>query len=264
MALLIEGYKGSFPPSQSSFGLKTSIGLAAELPKLSMGATGNTALNWGYDVSSNPNVQYHLPADLLPLSTTVKLGYAPNLNDGAGNSFKNAGPVNALSATAGGDAQHIAVTMTPIDGLGIGADYFDASNSHATAQEFESGNYYAKYAMGNFKVGYNKGYHAPALVAKNGAKTMYENDAYGIEFAVNDALSISYNEEKSEATTNVAIVATKASNTKTKVESEMEVMQVAYIFGGATLGAHIVDVSNADYVSGKDEKMTVFTIAMDF
>ena len=51
---------------------------------------------------------------------------------------------------------------------------------------------------------------------------------------------------------------------ETKVESEMEVIQVAYIFGGATLGAHIVDVSNADYVSAKDEKMTVFTIAMDF
>ena len=226
---------------------------------------GNTmTVAYGGDVSSYPNVQYHLPADLLPLSTTVKLGYAPNLNDGAGNSFKNAGPVNALSGTAGGDAQHIAITMSPIDGLGIGADYFDASNSHATAQEFESGNYYAKYAMGNFKVGYNKGYHAPALADKNTAKTMYENDAYGVEFAVNDALSVSYNIEKSEATTNVAIAATASSNTKTKVESEMEVMQVAYIFGGATLGAHIVDVSNADYVTAKDEKITVFTIAMDF
>jgi len=226
---------------------------------------GNTmTVQYGGDVSNYPNVQYHFPADLLPLGASVKVGFAPNLNDGQGNSFKSAGPVNALSGTAGGEAQMITVSMSPIDGLGIGADYFDASNSHATAQEFESGNYYAKYAMGNFKVGYNKGYHAPALANKNGSVTMYENDAYGIEFAVNDALSVSYNMEKSEATTNVAIVATAASNTKTKVESEMEVMQVAYIFGGATLGAHIVDVSNADYVSAKDEKMTVFTIAMDF
>ena len=258
------GDMGTIGIFDSEGGLSTELGYG--IGALGTGSDYNSTMTiaYGDDVSNYPNVQYHLPADLLPLSTTVKLGYAPNLNDGAGNSFKNAGPVNALSGTAGGDAQHIAITMSPIDGLGIGADYFDASNSHATAQEFESGNYYAKYAMGNFKVGYNKGYHAPALANKNGSKTMYENDAYGIEFAVNDALSVSYNMETSEATTNVAIAATKSTGTKTKVESEMEVMQVAYIFGGATLGAHIVDVSNADYVSAKDEKMTVFTIAMDF
>jgi hypothetical protein len=44
----------------------------------------------------------------------------------------------------------------------------------------------------------------------------------------------------------------------------MEVMQVAYIFGGATLGVHVADVGNADYTANKDEKRTIFTIAMDF
>ena len=118
--------------------------------------------------------------------------------------------------------------------------------------------------MGNWKIGYNKGYYAPALTDKNTVVTMYENTAWGVEFAVNDALSVSYNEETSEATTDVAIAATKASGTKTTVESEMESIQVAYIFGGATLGFHVVDVGNADYVSNKDEKKTQFTLAMDF
>ena len=93
---------------------------------------------------------------------------------------------------------------------------------------------------------------------------MYENTAWGVEFAVNDALSVSYNEETSEATTDVAIAATASSGTKTTVESEMESIQVAYIMGGATLGVHIVDVGNADYTTAKDEKKTQFTIAMDF
>ena len=118
--------------------------------------------------------------------------------------------------------------------------------------------------MGNWKIGYNKGYYAPALTDKNTAVTMYENTAYGVEFAVNDALSVSFNNEKSEATTNVAIAATASSGTSTTVESEMESIQVAYIFGGATLGVHIVDVGNADYVANKDEKKSVFVIAMDF
>ena len=43
---------------------------------------------------------------------------------------------------------------------------------------------------------------------------MYENTAWGIEFAVNDALSVSYNEETSEATTNVAIAAMLAQELK--------------------------------------------------
>ena len=44
----------------------------------------------------------------------------------------------------------------------------------------------------------------------------------------------------------------------------MESIQVAYILGGATVGVSIVDVGNADYTAAKDEKRTVFSLAMDF
>ena len=224
---------------------------------------GTQTTLYGGDVSNFPNVQYHLPSGLLPLGIGAKVGFAPNLNDGQGNSFKNAGPVNT-AGLAGDQATHYQVTAAPVDGLKIGGDYYSTENGTATAQEYESGNYFAQYAMGNFKVGYNKGFYAPALTDKNTAVTMYENTAYGVEFAINDALSVSFNNEKSEATTNVAIAATASSGTSTAVESEMESIQVAYIFGGATLGVHIVDVGNADYVANKDEKMSVFTIGMDF
>jgi hypothetical protein len=225
---------------------------------------GNTmTIGYGGDVANFPNIQYHVPADLLPFGIGLKAGFAPNMADGQGNSFKNSGPIQP-AALAGDSAKQYAVSATPIDGLGVGADYYSTDDGSATAQDEESGNYYAKYAMGNWKIGYNKGYYAPGLTTKNAAITEYENTAYGIEFAVNDSLSLSYNEERSEATTNVAIANGAASNTKTKVEAEMETIQVAYIFGGATLGLHIIDVGNADYVANKEEKKTIFTIAMDF
>ena len=41
----------------------------------------------------------------------------------------------------------------------------------------------------------------------------------GIEFAVNDALSISWNDEDFKATTSVAIVAAATTGVKTSVES---------------------------------------------
>ena len=218
----------------------------------------------GLDVSSHPNVQYHLPADLLPFGMTAKVGYAPNMTDGQGNSFKNSGPVNHQTDT-GKNMTGYAVTMAPIDGLKIGADYHTTDGQLATTvQEGESGNYFAQYAMGNFKVGYSKGHVAPGLTDKNAAVTSYENTSMGVEFAINDALSVSYNDEEFEATTNVAIAATAASNTKTTVTSEHESIQVAYNLGGATLGLALVEVGNADYTASKDEKKSIFTLAMEF
>jgi hypothetical protein len=226
---------------------------------------GNTmTVAYGLDVSNYPNIQYHLPADLLPYGITAKVGYAPNMTDGQGNSFKNAGPANTENQD-GNNMKGYSVGVAPMDGLKLNADYHRADGqTTGTKQTPESGNVGGQYAIGNFKVGYNKGYYGVGITAKNGAVTKYENTAYGIEFAVNDSLSISYNEEKSKAFTDVAIVAGAASGTKTSVESNMEVMQVAYVFGGATLGVHVVDVGNADYTSNKDEKRTIFTVAMDF
>ena len=257
------GDKGTFAIYDSEGGLSKEVGYG--VGALGVGTDyGNTmTVSYGGDVSSYPNVQYHFPADLLPYGIGVKVGYAPNLSDGAGNDFKSEGPQQTASLV-GDTATHWQVTAAPVDGLGVGADYFTTDDGTATAQTEESGNWYAKYAMGNFKVGYNKGYYAPALTDKDTAATMYENTAWGIEMAINDSWSVSFNDEDSEKTVNNAIAATASSKTKTKTTANMESWQVAYVMGGATLGVHIVEVSNADYTSGRDEKKSVFTIAMDF
>jgi hypothetical protein len=225
---------------------------------------GNTmTIQYGGTVSSYPNVQYHLPADMLPFGITAKVGYVPNTADGSGNSHGNSGPMQT-SSLAGDTATQYQLTAAPIDGLSIGGDYFSTDDGIATAQTYESGNVYAQYAMGNWKVGYNVGGYSVPLSAKNTAVTRYENEAWGIEFAVNDALSVSYNEETSEAFTNVAIVAAASTGVKTSVQSEMESIQVAYIMGGATLGFAVIDVGNADYTAAKEEKKTMFTMNMNF
>ena len=148
---------------------------------------------------------------------------------------KNTGAINPHQEGGNKYIQY-RVDATPIDGLKIGADYSTEDGGETgAAQPEESGAYYAQYAMGNFKVGYGKSLYAPALTAKNGAKTMYETDSYGIEFAVNDALSLSVTKEKSEATQNNAIVAGASGGVKTKVEADIDTYQVAYVIGGAFL-----------------------------
>jgi hypothetical protein len=245
-------------------------GLSQELG-YGIGALG-TGYDWGstltvqagLDVSSHPNVQYHLPADLLPFGLTAKVGYVPNMTDGQGNSFKNKGPVSPLTDD-GNQMTGYAITAKPIDGLTIGADYHETSG-HLTTTKLEpsSGNAFAQYAAGNFKIGYSRGGYEPGLTAKNGVVTEYTNTSMGIEFAVNDQLSVSYNDEEFEAKKNVAIAAGAASNTKTTVTTEHESIQVAYNMGGATLGVALVEAKNDDYTAGKDTKMSIFTLAMEF
>ena len=245
-------------------------GLSQELV-YGIGALG-TGYDWGstmtveagLDVSSHPNVQYHLPADLLPFGLTAKVGYVPNMTDGQGNSFKNKGPVSPLTDD-GNQMTGYAITAKPIDGLTIGADYHETSG-HLTTTKLEpsSGNAFAQYAAGNFKIGYSRGGYEPGLTAKNGVVTEYTNTSMGIEFAVNDQLSVSYNDEEFEAKKNVAIAAGAASNTKTTVTTEHESIQVAYNMGGATLGVALVEAKNDDYTAGKDTKMSIFTLAMEF
>jgi len=226
---------------------------------------GTMTIQYGNDIDGEANIQYHTPADVLPFGISAKVGYAPNVGDQTGgNDFKNAGAVNPVGLQGNSLIQY-RVDAAPIDGLKIGADYAtEDGGSTATAQQNESGAYYAQYAFGNFKVGYGKSLYAPGITAKNGNVTMYETDSVGLEVAVNEALSLSYTEEKSTATTNNAIANGSSSNTKTHVESDVTSMQAAYVIGGATLGIAITETSDADYVASKDEKVTMFSLAMEF
>ena len=226
---------------------------------------GTMTISYGNDIDGEANIQYHTPADLLPYGITAKIGYQPNKGDTTGgNDYKSTGGINP-EGLAGSSMLQYRVDAAPIDGLKIGADYAtEDGGSTATAQSNESGAAYAQYAIGNFKLGYGKALYAPGLIAKNGNATMYETDSYGVEFAVNDALSLSYTNEKSEETTNVTIVAGAAGQVKTHLEADIDSIQAAYVIGGATLGVAITETANADYISGKDEKVTMFSLAMEF
>tara|TARA_B100001057_G_scaffold492258_1_gene584320 strand:- start:94 stop:1164 length:1071 start_codon:yes stop_codon:yes gene_type:complete len=228
---------------------------------------GTMTINYGLDIDGETNIQYHTPADLLPFGTTFKVGYQPNKGDTTGgNDFKSTGGTNPLAAGGNQQTQY-RIDLSPMDGLKLGADYAEtdgATSAVAAVQEAESGAYYAQYAMGNFKVGYGKALYTLGISAKNGNVVEYDTTSYGVEMAVNDALSVSYTKEKSDAITAVAIAAGSSSNTKTVIEADITVMQVAYVVGGATLGINVTDTDNADYKEGKEEKVTMFSIAMAF
>ena len=188
-----------------------------------------SATSDNFTIDSYNNLQYHTPADLLPFGTSFKIAYAPNAADvSAGSSGNNAGAVHTKATTdSGNNATEMQVKTAPIDGLALGASYFefDGSGIAKSDQEAESGAYYATYATGPVSVGYSKAYKATLRADGDFATTTnvsyYDQTNYSIAFAASDDLSVSYERETSEAN--------YVNNTA--VEQESSAVQVAYTMG---------------------------------
>lgn len=227
-----------------------------------------------YDIDGYDNVQYHTPSGLLPFGTSFKIGYAPSGKAAETNDHNKVGSVNSLvnvadGASAGGisvttkgtSATQYQVKMSEIpfaDGLTIGADYFELTGSvNAADQKIESGAYYATYAVGPAVIGYSENFAAlPVTGITSDAVESVENRKYSVGLNVNDNLSVSYEQEKSEPNS------TNASTAQYEMTSTG--LQAAYTLGGMTLGVSMNEHENATYTQNKDVKDTVFHVEMAF
>ena len=259
----------------SDGGLSTEFGHGAGAYAVGSDVINTGSIKMGsMDISNYNNVQYHTPAGLLPFGITAKVGYAPNLAAPKGTSVEEGNnpeaTLNADGATttagAGQDASHYQITATPIDGLTVGADYFRADGNTNVSQQPEAGNAYIKYATGPVVIGLGRALLAPgftnnASAAKN---QLYETDSYGVLFAVNEAMSVSYNKEKSTLTTSTGVKVGQTTSTKTKVETDVDTYQVAYNVGGATLAIVKSEADNAGYTTNKEVSATFISLKMAF
>jgi len=249
------GLSTKYAFDNSAYGIGSDTGYGG-------GAASTSTMQYGSNINSYNNVQYHAPADILPLGTTIKVGMTPG---GAGGSANAS--VHSANGDVTGDMQQYAVTMAPIDGLTLSASYYDFGEmgNKDGRQKQEGGSLAANYSIGQISVGYGETKHAPAerMNTSATAKTQhYENDAYSIGFAVNDNLSISYTEENSEK----VVKTTSATNTVTRpsVELEITTIDLSYTVGGATLGISNSEHSNDSYTAGDDTTETIVAISLAF
>ena len=227
------------------------------------GGKADNTMTYGSNISSYNNVQYHAPADLLPLGMTFKAGITPG---GAGGSANAS--VHSANGDVTGDMQQYAVTMAPIDGLTLSASYYDFGEmgNKDGRQSQEGGSYAANYSIGQVSVGYGETLHAPATrmggATATAALQHYENEAYSIGFAVNDNLSISFTEETSTQKNKAKSVT--GAVTRTDVEMEITTIDLSYTVGGATLGVSNSEHSNDSYTTGDDTTETIVAISLAF
>jgi outer membrane protein OmpU len=239
--------------SQSAYSRPTDMG-------------GNDGVQDNHNIDAYNNLQYHTPADMLPLGIMVKAAYAPDLDTyGSGN---NTGAVKALSATyAGSSAAQYQVTAAPVDGLKVGASYIefnDSGSGTGQEQEPESGAYYATYAFGNFTVGASQAYRAEAIdddtQRTSGDVEYYDQKNMSVAMAVNDDLTVSYEVEESER---VMSIDTEAATT-----AKSRGIQLAYNMGGMTIAVAHNEHENPSYIpedsTKADETQTLIALTMAF
>jgi len=270
--------------SEGDLNTHLAYSAAAYAPGQDIGTSGGYEAGDG--INSYSNIQYHTPAGLLPFGIVGKAAYS------TGDSY--GGDANDAGSTGTNGVESYQLTSKPIDGLTVGASYLKKKNSgSATVQTYETGGGYAKYAMGNFTLGYGRHLVAPnkdgsgsgtcavttaikssstSVSSTTGlpvtttsycaGTTYFENDSISLGYAVNDALSVSY--DKLTSTGHVSNQNVANTRTRTDRDLTIESIQFAYNIGGAVVAVGQKSVDGVNYTQGKNMKETVFSLKMAF
>jgi hypothetical protein len=228
------------------------------------GSADGNVMQYGKNISSYNNIQYHTPADLLPYSTTFKVGFTPGGAGGSANASSH-----SVNGDVNGEMTQYAVTTQPVDGLTISASYYDFGQMGKTdgRQKQEGGSLAGNFSLGQFSVGYGETRFAGAQAMGGAAATnktdYYANKGYSIGFAANDNLSLSFTEEESEKNVKQKAQGTNAI-TRADVTMEIQTIDVAYTMGGMTLSVSNSEATNDSYTSGDDSTETILAMSLAF
>jgi outer membrane protein OmpU len=219
--------------------------------------TNGTSLGTGLQtvagVGTAMNIEWTASADMLPDGTHFGIAFAPGSATGATANDKGVGG----DSGGVGSGYDITVGYTGLmDGLNVFGGMSTIEQPTETAGSSTSGDRSqyvagATYAVGAVTVGYQ--YSRDNMQnTGDGVASFYENDAYGISFAVNDDLTLSYGMHKSE----------KSITNNTTVELEAQSLQMSYTMGGMSIKFAESSVDNASYTSGTSADNDGRTIAL--
>jgi len=218
------------------------------------GAGLGTGIDTVAGASAGAGIEWTPPADMLPDGITAAISYSPKANSA------NAGDKGVASVDGVVQSGYDVITTISGDTIGVdglklygGMSHISQDTTGTVSSDHSQYTWAATYATGGFTVGYQ--YSRDNLQQRTGTN-YYENTGYGIVFAVNDDLSLSYGNYESEKN------ATSGANVTTKATS----VQIAYSMGGASIRLAENDVDNGSYTSGseKDKDGRVLSLSLAF
>ena len=200
--------------------------------------------------SAGSNIEW--TPNMLPSGLTARVAWTPDA-DSSGAADKASSSSDGVKGT-GYDITLVADGDATPEGMTLygGIARVDVAQNTATfnddATEATVG---AKYAIGSFTLGYQWSKEENGRATTT---TEYQNDGYGVTFAINDDLSIGYNNYKSEQTGT------------TNVETEASSIQIAYSAGGLSVRLADQTVDNALYstATSAQRDATTLSVALAF
>jgi len=209
----------------------------------------STGIQTVYGGSGGTGIEY--TPNMLPDGLTARLHWSPNA---AGS--KAADKASSGASGTNGASYDLTVELgegiTGMSGLniygGIANVESEGLNNDGDRDEQTIG---ASYAVGGFTVGYQ---WSEQDLGASALEQQYDNEGYGITFAINDDLSIGYNHYESKQTSTANVTA------------EADSVQIAYSMGGASIRLMDASAENMDYNTGAayDRDNTVISVALAF
>ena len=220
--------------------------------------SGTYSTDFGSGMDGSMSLKYG-NSDLMGTGISVSYSYYPKL-DGTTNNEKAASAA-ANSAKKSAQSMNVGIPLSgvpvlgdsPLGGAKITLGYEKSDAMSAEMQPKEGGTVAVVLPVGPLSVGYQKKAYA-AVATANGTKTFYKDDVYGIAYAINDDLALSWNVYQSA----------QHNNDGTNTEQETKSLNVAYTVGGLTIGFADAKTSNAAYTAASDDDTRTLSIKTAF
>ena len=222
--------------------------------------SGTYTVDFGSGMEGSMGLGYAL-SDVMGTGISVNYTYYPKL-DGTLNNEKGAS-TNANAATSSAQSVAVGIPMASVPMLGdsalggmkitLGYEEMDAVT--ANSQDKRGGTVAVVLPVGPLSVGYQKkGYQSVGTSSAEAQDAFYKDDIYGIAYAVNDELALSYN----------VIESAKHLHTSGEVEQETKAINIAYTVGGLTIGFQDASTDNADYTNATSDDTRTISIKTAF
>jgi len=215
------------------------------------GAGLGSGINTVAGASGGAGFQF-TPTDMMPSGIVSRIHWSPRVG-GSNAGDKGSAPAESTLGSGWDVTLEASGDATP-DGLTLYGGYSTIDqyqNSTAISGDVSEWTAGVKYAVGSFTLGYQ------VSEEDNGTATTttgYDNKGYGVVFAINDDLSLSYNNYESE----------QQGTTKTTAEASS--VQLAYSAGGLSIRVADQSVDNINYstAAASQRDATTVSVALAF
>jgi outer membrane protein OmpU len=194
-------------------------------------------------VGGGTDIEWAVDSGMLPDGLSAYISYSPEADSAKVNDKSVGGGDNGVGYGYDLVLEHSGLA----DGLNVFAGYTSIKSDFGNDQSVRA--YGATYAVGSVTVGYQ---YTKDEMGRTSVD-FYENSAWGVSFAVNDDLSLSYGTHESEQSKGPG---------DASVTLETSSMQAAYSMGGMSIKFAMSDISNASYSTATKHDYDVNSLAI--